>query len=105
LYVNAVKQEQQKLETKRHGKSSKHKAEEASSDSDSDSNISMHMVTQLSKVMRVPSKSQSKKARSETTDKETEYQKIIGAKWLQDYGEVDIDAIHSLDTDDTSKGD
>jgi hypothetical protein len=105
LYANAVKQVHQKLETKRRGKSSKHKAEEASSDCDSDSNVSNHMVTQPSKVMCVPFKSQPKKAKSETTDEESEYQKILQAKWLQNYGEVDTDAVNSSDKDDTSKED
>ena len=51
------------------------------------------------------SKSQPKKKSSETTDEESEYQKILWAKWLQDYGEVDTDAINSSNKDDTSKQD
>ena len=44
-----------------------------------------------------------KKARSETTDEESEYQKILQAKWLQDYGELDSDSNNNLDTDAGAK--
>ena len=102
LYANAVKQEQKKLENKKRGKSSKPTAEEASSDSDEDSNISIHMITHPTKKRRVGSKPQPK-TRSETTDEESEYQKMLRAKWLQDYGELDIDSNNNLDTDAGAK--
>ena len=57
LYANIVKQEQEKPETKKCGKTSKQKAEEASSDSDEDSNVSIHVVTQSPKVTQVAHKS------------------------------------------------
>ena len=104
LYANAVKREQQKLKKKR-GKSSKQVVEELSSDSDSDSNVSIHMVTQPPKVKPGSSKSQSKKTLFETTDEESEYQKILRAKWLQDYGEPDTDATINSDKEETSKED
>ena len=40
-----------------------------------------------------------------TTDEESEYQKILRAKWLQDYGEEDTDAIINSDKDEKSKED
>ena len=103
LYANAVKREQKKLENKKRGKSSKPTAEEASSDSDEDSNISIHMVTRPTKKRRVGSKPQPK-TRSETTDEESEYQKMLQAKWLQDYGELDSDSNNNLETDAGAKG-
>ena len=106
LYACAVKREQQKLANKKkRGKSSKCKADESSSDSDSDSNVSIHMITQPPKKNQVPQKAKAKKARSETTDEESEYQKILRAKWLQDYGEEDTDAIINSDKDEKSKED
>ena len=44
-----------------------------------------------------------KKARSETTNEESEYQKILQAKWLQDYGELDTDSNNNLETDTGAK--
>ena len=102
LYANAVKQEQKKFENKKCGKSSKPTAEEASSDSDEDSNISIHMVTRPTKKKRVGSKPQPK-TRSETTDEESEYQKMLQAKWLQDYGELNTDFNNNLDADPGAK--
>ena len=63
------------------------------------------MITQPPKKNQVPQKAKAKKARSETTDEESEYQKILRAKWLQDYGEEDTDAIINSDKDEKSKED
>ena len=60
------------------------------------------MITHPTKKRRVGSKPQPK-TRSETTDEESEYQKMLRAKWLQDYGELDIDSNNNLDTDAGAK--